>query len=153
MPNTSFESPSGSDEERNSADITGLKESDLSAVLIVSKSQINHVVVAKIVERSGLKHESATPVDAARKLASIQPSLVILDGGADNRDCDGLTTALVDMRRVSTKGAPCVILLTNRTGTPESLNAGAPVDAVVTKPITTESLQPVVDRLLTRISG
>ncbi|HTV68189.1 MAG TPA: hypothetical protein VMF90_06595, partial [Rhizobiaceae bacterium] len=96
MPNSSFDSPSDSDEDRNLADQTGLKESDLSKVLIVGKSQINRVVVAKIVERSGLKCESAIPEETAQKLVSSRPCLVILDGGADNRDCDGLMAALVD---------------------------------------------------------
>jgi len=151
MPNSSFDSPSDSDEDRNLADQTGLKESDLSKVLIVGKSQINRVVVAKIVERSGLKCESAIPEETAQKLVSSRPCLVILDGGADNRDCDGLMAALVDLRRVSAKDVPCVILLTNRAGTPEGVQIGSPVDAVVAKPITPESLQPVIDRLLERV--
>ena len=43
---------------------------------------------------------------------------------------------------------PCVILLSTRTGTPDTLSLGPVIDAVVAKPITPESLQPVVDRLL-----
>jgi hypothetical protein len=40
-----------------------------------------------------------------------------------------------------------VILLSNRVGTPESLDLPGVVDVVVAKPITPECLQPVIDRL------
>jgi CheY-like chemotaxis protein len=38
--------------------------------------------------------------------------------------------------------------LSTRNGTPGSLSLSATIDAVVAKPITPESLQPVVDRLI-----
>ena len=41
-----------------------------------------------------------------------------------------------------------MILLSTKTGTPESLGLSSVVDVVVTKPITTERLQPVIDRLI-----
>lgn len=121
---------------------------DLSRVLIVGKSQINRIVVAKIVERSGLKPVSETPVSALRVLPLMFPALVILDGGPDNKDCDGVVSGVVALRRVSGRHVPAVILLSNRTGDPGSLSLGGAVDAVVTKPFTTEQLQPVVERLL-----
>lgn len=128
------------------------RDANAAAVLIVGRSQINRVVVGKIVERSGLRPQSVAPEDAAGKLAEMEPRLVILDGGADNRDCEALMVRLVDQRRVSDKSYPRVILLSNRTGTPTGITLGSPVDAVVAKPITPESLQPVVDRLLPRAS-
>ncbi|RWH06378.1 MAG: response regulator, partial [Mesorhizobium sp.] len=45
---------------------------------------------------------------------------------------------------------PAVILLSTRNGTPDSLGLSSVVDAVVTKPITPERLQPVIDRLVGR---
>jgi CheY-like chemotaxis protein len=119
---------------------------DLSRVLVAGNSQINRIVVAKIVERSGLKPVSETPVSAVRVLPLLFPGLVILDGGPDNKDCDSVIAGVVALRRASGKNLPAVILLSNRTGDPASFSGM--VDAVVTKPFTTDQLQPVVDRLI-----
>jgi CheY-like chemotaxis protein len=121
---------------------------DFSRVLVVGNSQINRIVVARIVERSGLKPVSENPVSAVRVLPLMFPGLVILDGGPDNKDCDSVVAGVLALRRVSGKKLPAVILLSNRTGDPESLSLGGAVDAVVTKPFTTDQLQPVVDRLV-----
>ena len=119
-------------------------------MLVVGQSQINRIVVSKIVERSGLKPVSETPQSAIRVLPLVFPGLVVLDGGPDNRDCDGLVPGIMALRRISSRDIPAVILLSNRTGTPESLSLMGKVDAVVPKPFTTDQLQPVVDRLLER---
>jgi len=119
---------------------------DLSRVLVAGNSQINRIVVCKIVERSGLRPISENPVSAVRVLPLLFPGLVILDGGPDNKDCDSVIAGVVALRRASGKNLPAVILLSNRTGTPASFSGI--VDAVVTKPFTTDQLQPVVDRLI-----
>jgi len=147
MPNSSHQSLSGRASGWDRGD-RGRSDVDLSEVLVVGRSQINRVVVSKIVERSGLHPQSVPVEDATKKLTASRPGLVILDGGADNHDCDVLISGLVDRRRASSRNTPCVILLSNRIGTPDGLVLGAPVDAVVAKPITPESLQPVVDRLI-----
>jgi CheY-like chemotaxis protein len=121
---------------------------NLAAVLVVGKSQITRVVVSKIVERSGLRPVSESLENAERTLSALRPGTVILDGGADNCDCNHLLAGISAQRRVSAHHVPRVILLSNRNGTPQSLSLGQTVDAVVAKPITPESLQPVVDRLL-----
>ncbi len=121
---------------------------DLSQVLVVGKSPINRVVVSKIVERSGLKPISESPDTAAKILRSLIPGAVVLDGGVDNKDCDGLTSCIAALRRASGKSRPSVILLSTKNGTPESLNLSSIIDVVVAKPITTERLQPVIDRLI-----
>lgn len=123
---------------------------DLSQVLVVGLSQINRIVVSKIVERCGLKSVAEAPTSAIRVLPMLYPGLVILDGGADNRDCDPLMPGIVALRRVSGRDVPGVILLSNRTGDPQSLALPAAVDAVVAKPLTTERLQPVIERLVER---
>ena len=121
----------------------------LAAVLVVGKSNITRVVVSKIVERSGLatgrrvagETRSARSPAAARhrhprrrrRQLRLQPPLSL---------------SLSDQRRMSGRNVPRVILLSTRTGTPETLSLGPMVDAVVAKPITPENLQPVVDRLL-----
>jgi CheY-like chemotaxis protein len=140
----------GFDQDRSSAErdaAHGLAP-DLSRVLVVGNSQINRIVVSKIIERSGLKPVSETPVGAVRILPLMFPGLVVLDGGAENTDCDSVAAGLLALRRVSDKNLPAVILLSNRTGNTASLALGGSVDAVVTKPVTTERLQPVVDRLI-----
>ena len=119
-------------------------------MLIVGNSQINRIVVSKIIERSGLRPLSETPVGAVRILPLMFPGLVILDGGPENKDCDSVAAGLLALRRVSDKKLPAVILLSNRSGDAASLALGGSIDAVVTKPFTTEQLQPVVDRLVSK---
>ena len=121
---------------------------DFSKVLVVGNSPINRVVVSRIVERSGLKPISESLDEAARTLLSLIPGAVVLDGGADNRECDRLIPGIAAVRQASGKSVPSVILLSTRNGTPESLDLSSVVDAVVAKPITPERLQPVIDRLI-----
>lgn len=123
---------------------------DLNQVLVVARSQINRVVVCKIVERSGLRPISEAPEAALAMLRQIAPGMVILDGGADNTDCDALIPALTALRLASGSNLPSVILLSSRSGAPESLSPSSAVDCVVAKPITPERLQPVVDKLVGR---
>ncbi|MFD2055148.1 response regulator [Mesorhizobium calcicola] len=121
---------------------------DPSQVLVVGRSPINRVVISKIVERSGLKPISESPDTAARILRSLIPGAVVLDGGADNKDCDNLMSSIDALRRTSGTSLPPVILLSTKNGTPESLGLSSVIDAVVAKPITPERLQPVIDRLI-----
>jgi CheY-like chemotaxis protein len=121
---------------------------DFTRVLVVGKSPVNRVVVSKIVERSGLKPISESPDTAATTLRSLIPGVVVLDGGADNRDCDALMPGIDALRRTLGRSLPSVILLSTKNGTPESLGLSSVIDAVVVKPITTERLQPVIDHLI-----
>lgn len=121
---------------------------NLSAVLVVGKSQITRIVVSKIVERCGLRPVAEPPESAERQLLALRPGTIILDGGADNTDCNHLLPNIATLRSLSDRKVPCVILLSTRTGTPDSLALGPNIDAVVAKPITPEALQPVVDRLI-----
>ena len=148
MSNWNFEPNSGSPGLPGGVDVEQSSAANLGAVLVVGKSNITRIVVAKIVERSGLRPVMESPEAAQRTLSRVNPGTVILDGGADNCDCSHLYACLSDQRRASGRNVPRVILLSTRTGTPETLSLGPVVDAVVAKPITPESLQPVVDRLL-----
>lgn len=125
-----------------------LPEIDLHKALVVGKSPINRVVVSKIVERSGLKPTAETPEAGIETLRKIMPGVVILDGGASNKDCEGLMAQLAMLRRMTGGSTPGVILLSTRVGCGKVLQATATIDAVVAKPITPEQLQPVVERLL-----
>ncbi|TJW86252.1 MAG: response regulator, partial [Mesorhizobium sp.] len=64
------------------------------------------------------------------------------------KDCDALMSGIDALRRISGRSRPSVILLSTKSGTPESLGLSSVVDAVVVKPITTERLQPVIDHLI-----
>ena len=121
---------------------------DLSKVLVVGQSQINRIVVCKIVERSGLKPVSESPVTAVRVVPLMFPGLVILDGGPDNSDCDAVISSIAALRGVTGTKLPAAILLSTRSGDTASLTLAETIDAVVAKPFTTEQLQPVVERLL-----
>ncbi len=133
------------DDDRNDAPIA-----DFSRVLVVGKSPINRVVVSRIVERSGLKPVSEAPEAAAKALQTLVPGTVVLDGGADNRDCDVLLPDIVAMRRLAGGAAPSIILLSTRNDAPNIHDLSTLVDAVVAKPITPENLQPVIHRLALR---
>jgi CheY-like chemotaxis protein len=148
MSNWNLEPDSGSLRLSGGVDAGQGGAANLGAVLVVGKSNITRVVVSRIVERSGLRPVAESPDAAQRVLSRVMPGTVILDGGADNCDCSHLYACLSDQRRASGRNVPRVILLSTSNGTPETLSLGPVVDAVVAKPITPESLQPVVDRLL-----
>lgn len=147
MPNWSLDPDSG-DRFAQAEDAGRPFGANLASVLVVGKSQITRVVVSKIVERSGLRPSAESPDNAAQLLTALRPGTVILDGGADNCDCNHLLAGIATQRSLSDRNLPRVILLSTRNGTPESLSLGAMIDAVVAKPITPEALQPVVHRLL-----
>jgi len=124
---------------------------DRSLVLVVARSRVNGVVVAKIAERCGLHAVCEPPERAARLLETTTPGTVILDGGPDNHDCDALTAQLLSMRMH--EGLPAVILLSTRKLDEADLVPLNAIDAVVAKPILPEMLQPVVARLSGRDIG
>ena len=130
--------------------VGGMPMADLSRVLVVGRSPINRVVVAKIVEQCGLKPVSEALETSARALHSLLPGIVVLDGGPDNADCDALLPDIVSVRRLTGGPMPCVILLSTRNGMPEDAALSGVVDAVVAKPITPERLQPLIGRLVRR---
>ena len=118
--------------------------SGASQVLVVGKSQISRIVVSGIVERAGLKALPEMPALAPARLGGLDPELVIVDVEGD---CDDLLLALRASARVARQTAardPAVA----PTAQTEMLKSAHVVDAVVTKPITPETLQPVIDRLV-----
>lgn len=125
---------------------------DLNQVLVVARSQINRVVITRIIERSaGLRPISEAPEAALTLLPQIAPGTIILDGGPDNKDCDALIPSIMALKLASGSNLPSVILLSSRPGTPENLALSSAVDIVVAKPITPERLQPIVERLVGRV--
>jgi CheY-like chemotaxis protein len=121
---------------------------NFSQVLVVGRSPINRIVIAKIAERSGLKPIAETLERATATLSSLKPGMVVVDASAPSKDCDQVLVALRDRRRASGKNLPRVILLSVANGDANSRAANQFVDAIIAMPITTETLQPVIDRLL-----
>ncbi|WP_245428636.1 response regulator [Kumtagia ephedrae] len=117
-------------------------------VLVAGKSRINAVVVSRIVERCGLRPVMEQPETAFRSLRGVLPALVILDGGTANADCAELIEPLARARSAAGRPTPGVILLS--TGNFDAIDPARAkvIDAVVSKPILPEVLQPVVRRLV-----
>jgi CheY-like chemotaxis protein len=121
---------------------------DLSRAMVIGRSPITCVVVAKIAERAGLKPVTEQPETAAQRLAELVPGLIIIDGGVENRDCDHIVAALAGTRLAAGGTLPATILLSNANTTHDEAAFGGIIDAVVAKPITPENLQPVIERLM-----
>ncbi|MBB6011498.1 CheY-like chemotaxis protein [Aquamicrobium lusatiense] len=122
---------------------------DLSRVMVVGRSRITQIVVAKIVEGLGLKPVMESPETAARALRSLLPGIIVLDGGSENSDCDALIPVIAALRRATGGLRPALVLLSTRLGaTTDALTLSGFFDAVVAKPITPEQLQPVLSQLL-----
>ncbi len=126
---------------------------NFSLALVVGKSHINRVVVSKIVERSGLRAALEVPETAVSALRHLRPAVVILDGGPDNRDCDAALIEIAEQRRAFGGSLPLVVLLSTRNREVGDFSHGRAIDAVVAKPFTPETLQPVVERLLSQVRG
>lgn len=130
-----------------SAEERGGPELDFSKVLVVSRSQINRIVVTRIIEQSGLKAIAESPETAPSALTDIIPGTVVLDGGPENSDCDAVLSGVAAIRSMVRRSAPCVIFLSNRSGTAESLALPRTVDFVVAKPITPDRLHQIIEKL------
>jgi CheY-like chemotaxis protein len=134
----------GADNESRRPINTETTPIDPALVMVVGNSRINSVVVSKIVERCGLRCMSTSPEDFRKAIRTSVPALIILDGGADNSDCESLLSWLGELR--GSQSRPAVILLTTRNiGNVDDRHA-AVIDAVVPKPILPETLQPSIRR-------
>lgn len=146
MTKPSFDPTSGQDTGMGTG-FSSMPVVDLSKALVVGRSQINRVVVSKILERSGLRPVSLDPEAALKALKSPLPGAIVLDGGADNKDCDALMAPLLALRGTFGKDAVRVLFLSIRVLSPQDLVALPAIDAPVTKPITPERLLAVLERL------
>lgn len=126
-------------------------DADFDLALVVGSSHVNRIVVSRIAERAGLRVLAETPDSAGVALASKLPGTVILDGGADNRECELLMESLAAQRRAAGGRAPFVILLSNTNPAPGQPPKGGTIDAIVAKPITPERLQPLIRSMMDRV--
>src|SRR5690606_18714501 len=92
--------PNGQDtrQDMNQDDVAA-QEMDFSTVVVVAKSPVNRIVLAKIIERASLKAVVEQPETAAAALRSHVPGVVVLDGGVDNRECEHLNATIAAARR------------------------------------------------------
>lgn len=133
--------------------VAGTADTDLRLVAAIARSSINRIVIARIAEKAGLKAADCTPDHAPALLLERRPGTVIIDGGADNRECDMLEPILRGARELSPRALPILILLTSHNPGFGPTGSILPVDAVVAKPITPENLQPVLLSLVERAEG
>lgn len=139
---------SPSEESLHSRAAIAFVEAGATLAMVVGNSPVNRVVVARITERTGLRVLCETPETAYAALLAQRPATVILDGGADDRDCDILMETLASQRLESGGRSPFVILLSNRIPPPGNHATSGTIDAVVAKPIMPERLQPLIrDRM------
>lgn len=124
---------------------------DGTLVQIVSSAHVNALVVSRIVERCGLKVFSTGVSDALTRYRERLPGMVILDGGATNRECDDLLDALLTSA-CALKGRPGILFVASRHLSEDEEAELGPPDAVVAKPIMPESLQPAIRHLAGRIA-
>lgn len=122
---------------------------DFETALVVASSPVNGVVVSRICERVGLRTVCMTPEHAQTALPDPLPVLVILDGGADNRECSAVTERLAQLRRpVADRLAPLVILLCSHNDAALPPVEDDVVDMTMAKPILPDRLQPVLCEMI-----
>ena len=114
-------------------------------VLVVGRTHVNFVVVSRIVERAGMTASAATPEDAIELVRREGPGIVIVDGGAEDGDGLEVLDHLAGSGEFAGGRRPAVIFLATRSMEPRYL--GGAVDAVVSKPLTSDRLEPVIFRL------
>lgn len=122
-------------------------------VIVVSTSQVNLIVLSRIVERARLKAVSCEPERAGAHIARIDPLIVILDGGSDMRECDAALGPIAVQKRMSDGARPHVVLLTVRNMQPDAVDMGGLIDSLVAKPVTPERLQPLIETVRDRWSS
>lgn len=121
---------------------------DLNLVLVVGASPINRVVIGRIVECAGLKVFCETPQNAWRSLLACQPGTVIFDCGADSGEGDGFAPVFEQFRMQQGGALPLLITLSTTAMPTGGAFLAEFADAIVSKPITVEGLQPVLVQLI-----
>ncbi|WP_053086189.1 hypothetical protein [Nitratireductor soli] len=123
---------------------------DLSQVLVVAASPINRIVLSRIAQRACLKASAMEPGEATRALTAPardkSPGMVIVDVDANTCTNGALIDWLSEQRSASPRRLPLVIAIIS-TFEAGSLPAML-FDATVVRPVTPETLQPVIERLI-----
>lgn len=152
MPNKNLD-PVASREDAPRDAIVGQAFVQPETVIVVSTSQVNLIVLSRIVERARLKAVNCEPEGAGAHIARIDPLIVILDGGSDMRECDAALGPIAVQKRMSDGARPHVVLLTVRNMQPDDVDMGGLIDSLVAKPVTPERLQPLIESVRDRWSS
>lgn len=115
--------------------------------LIIAASPISRIVIGRTIERIYLSSQAVTPEAAPAALRKSQPLLVIIDGPLGEPAAEQLFTELARHRKASEQKLPRVLMIADAAASSD-LPYGTTIDATVSKPITPDTLQPVVERLL-----
>lgn len=121
-----------------------------ATAIVVSRSQVNLIVLSRIVERARLKALACGPDVAGALIEGRDPLVVILDGGSDLHDCDAVLGPIAARKRLSGGARPHVVLLTMQNMKPETIDKGGLIDSLVAKPVTPERLQPLIETVRDR---
>lgn len=129
---------------------------DLSQVLVVAASPINRIVLSRIAERAYLKASAMEPGEAGRTLAAAaardrSPGLVIVDMDAALGNAGSLIDLLSALRSASPRRLPLVVGVVSNCET--TTLPALQFDATVVRPVTPETLQPVIERLIAGARG
>lgn len=122
---------------------------DPGRALIVASAPVDRIVLSRIAERACLKVAATAPAEAGEALAAQTPGLVIVDLEARTDGApahEALFARLAERRAASPDGLPLVIGLA-RSAVPTE-PPGPCIDATVAKPVTPETLQPLIERLV-----
>lgn len=126
-------------------------DANFELALVVGASQINRIVVSRIAQRAGLKVIDETPERACAALLANLPGTVIIEMGPDERDFAELMECLAAQRLAAGRPAPFVIVVSSTTAQKGAVKKGGVIDAIVAKPITPESLQPLIQSMMDRV--
>lgn len=117
------------------------------SVVAVGNVPVNLVVVTRVAERARLKAVALSPTDAVRCLTLLKPIILVIDGGADNRECDTLIDTITHCRQASSEGHPRLLFLSTSPKTEKQSLLHPVMDAVLAKPIVPERLEAVLASL------
>lgn len=121
------------------------KNPNSNRVLIVSASPINRIVISRTVEAIYLRPVAVAPGEAPRALRESEPMIVIVEQEASD---DTLKPLLSELGLKRQDGRmPRAVLIASSSTHNESPSYEGLFDAVVPKPLTPDTLQPVVERL------
>lgn len=117
------------------------------SVVAVGNVPVNLVVVTRVAELARLRAVALSPADALRCLSFLKPIILVVDGGADNRECDALIDAIDHCRQSSSQGHPRLLFLSTAPKTEKQSLLHPVMDAVVAKPIVPERLEAALTSL------
>jgi AmiR/NasT family two-component response regulator len=130
---------------------TGPATGPRDTALVVSGARVTTIVIARIVTMAGLKCITAAPADVEAALREARLAAVILD------DEPHLASRVADRTILGPQGRPAqrpfVILLATAGRTLEAGRSSPHCDAVLAKPLASDTLYPLLFDIRQRMGG